>query len=165
MITPDTGTPLITEYYYGGATSGWNDGSWNERITTSPVPFAGLHNFAPILISNGTTNLTFNLCGNGYFYGVSGTGITFWAEVIIANCEQFYQPSGGSVSGIEYNRVFNDTDNSIDVSDDGLVCFDFTGTYSIPTACQYHAAVGLVVVSDQVGTQKFDFSYQLRVSQ
>jgi hypothetical protein len=160
MATPNTGPPVITDYYYGGDTAGWNDGTWNELVAASPVPFPHLHNFAPILISNGASNLTFNLCGNGYFYGTISTGVTLYADVLIAECSQF---AVGSPTGVEYARVFDGV--STDISDIGTVCFDFTTTYSIPTACEYQAAVALIVVSDEVGSQKFDFSYQLRVSQ
>ena len=165
MVSPNTGSPALTEYYYGDGTTGWNGGSWNELVQSSPVPFGHLHNFAPILIADsGITSLTFNLCGNAYWHGTISTATTFYAEILIADCDQFY-PQSGIVGGIEYTALFNGTNNSTDVSDYGLVCFDFTTTYSIPDACRYHAAVGLVIVSDQATTDILDFSYQLRVSQ
>jgi hypothetical protein len=162
MDTPDFLPPNIDDYYYGGAVSGWNAGIWDERIPNVPIPFSHLHNFAPILIHDASTNLNFSLCGNGYFYGPPQDAVLY-AEVIIANCSQFYNVSGASASSIAYTRVLND--QSASIGQEGTVCFDFTATYSVDAPCEYHAAVALVVVSDQVGTSKLDFSYQLRVSQ
>ena len=166
MQTPDAGNPTITEYYYGGAVSGWNAGIWDERPSNiGSVTFPELHNFAPILISDfdAGTPLTFNLCGNGYFYGPP-SGAILYADVLIARCSQFFNPPGGTAAGVDYQQVFNGS-ASTNVSGAGTICFDFSNTFSITGPCEFHAAVALVIVSDQVGTSKLDFSYQLRANQ
>jgi hypothetical protein len=106
------------------------------------------------------TPLTFNLCGNGYFYGPA-SGSVLYADVLIAQCSQFYNTG---VLQVDYTPIFNGASGSPDQTN-GMICFDFTTTYSISSTCEFHAAVALVIVSDQVGDSKFDFSYQLRVSQ
>jgi hypothetical protein len=160
MVTPDTAPPAITQYYYGGALSGWNAGVWDELVTASPVNFASLHNFAPITINDLVTNLTFTLCGNGYFYGSSPQNATLYADVLIADCSEFTQ---GVPSGVEYFQILSGS--TANISNVGTVCFEFATTYSIPTSCNYHAAVAFTIVSDQPGSQRFDFSYQLKVTQ
>jgi hypothetical protein len=163
MTTPNSGPPIITDYYFGGSVSGWNAGVWNEQPSSAGnVTRNELHNFAPILISDfdAGTSLTFNLCGNGYFYGTS-SGSVLYADVLIAQCTQFYNTGETQVN---YTRIFNGASGAPDQIS-GLICFDFTTTFSIPYTCEFHAAVALVIVSDDVVDSKFDFSYQLRVSQ
>jgi hypothetical protein len=91
MATPDTGPPAITDYYFGGSVSGWNTGTWNEKPgNTTNVTLPQLHNFAPILITDFNTErpLTFNLCGNGYFYGPP-SGSILYADVLIVKRKEY----------------------------------------------------------------------------
>jgi hypothetical protein len=164
MSTPDSGPPNITDYYFGGSVSGWNAGVWDERPSNfGNVTRNELHNFAPIVISDFDAGrpLTFNLCGNGYFYGPP-SGSALYANVLIAQCTQFYNSGETQVN---YTQIFNEGASGEPNQNSGMICFDFTTTRTIPFTCEFHAAVALVIVSDQVDDSKFDFSYQLRVSQ
>jgi hypothetical protein len=162
---------LDTELYWGQSQSGWNGGVWNELVTTSPVNFTRLHNFAPIIIANGVGQLNFELCGNGYYNSpyLSGQDVKLCAQIFIADCDQFYDYGGAPPSGVDWNTVFISGPDVADVSGVGTVCFKFIGNYNITEGCRYHAAVGLGIKTDYAGVDKndfdLDFSYQLTVYQ
>jgi hypothetical protein len=161
MVIPDTAPPAITEYYYGGAVSGWNAGEWDERVIAPSAPFSHLHNFAPIRINDSGTNLTFTLCGNGFYNGPNPQNATLYADVLIADCSQFTE---STASGVEYHQILSGS--TANISEVGTVCFEFTTTYSIPTSCDYHAAVAFILFVPFGGdSERFDFSYQLKVTQ
>jgi hypothetical protein len=166
MVTPDSANPVSTDYYYGNANEGWNGGVWDELVAPTPAPKDHLHNFAPIVIADGTTSLTFRLCGNAYFYGyLTDTSAELYANILIADCDLF--TNGGQGTDVDYIQLFGDSESghSVSISATGMVCFDFEKQYSISSSCQYQAAVALVVVSDDTNSSKLDFSYQLRVIQ
>ena len=168
-VIVSTAPIAVTNLYWGETQKGWNGGVWDERVT-SPSNFSTLHNFAPIIISNGTGNLNFKLCGNAYYNTTHLAGQTtkLYAQIFIADCDQFYSYGGAAPSDITWTEVFGGPEG-VDVSGVGTVCFTFTGTKNITAGCRYHAAVGLGIETDYVGGDKYtfelDFSYQLRVTQ
>jgi hypothetical protein len=141
-------------------------------VTASPVPFNRLHNFAPIVINNGTGNLNFELCGNAYYNTINlNPSITYelYAQIFIADCEQFYNYTSPPPTGVVWTEVFGGGPDGTLVSGVGTVCFSFAGSFNITAARRYHAAVGLGIKTDYVAGDKddydLDFSYQLRVIQ
>jgi hypothetical protein len=113
--------------------------------------------------------LNFELCGNAYYDSPNSGTYELAAQIYIADCDQFFDYTGPTPSGVIWNTVLAGGIEFVGMSGVKTVCFKFTGTYNITEGCRYHAAVGLGVQTDYTGGDKdtFDlnFSYQLKVSQ